>query len=142
MELFSHQMESSMESFVGTIEDCVSDSRNSFNVSECVRWTDKNGNLQEQVNWHRLVITGPRSQEFSGRLFKGTKARFFGRFLITNTEEASVPHQLNEFIVEKIEILDTGSADQFSAARTEFDPENLAAKQIEFSDKPDQNPAL
>ena len=72
------------------------------------RWKDKQGNKQEEVEWHRLVVYSPLAEVLESYARKGSKLYIEGRNKTRKwTDSNGVEKYTTEVLVRNLELLDS-----------------------------------
>lgn len=80
-----------------------------FTVATNERWTDKQGQKQENVEWHTVVVWGKRGENCAKYLKKGREVYVDGRMKTRSWEKDGVKHYKTEVIANDVQFL--GSKD-------------------------------
>jgi single-strand DNA-binding protein len=75
-------------------------------------WKDKDGNQQERVEWHRVVVWGKRGAAAAQFLRKGRAAYVEGRIRTRSYEDKEgTKRYITEVIADEVTFLDGGKRD-------------------------------
>ena len=82
-----------------------------FRIATSERWTDKNGNRQERVEWHRIVAFGRLAEICGEYLSKGRQVYIEGRLQTRSYEDRDgVKCYVTEVIVQDVRFLSSDSS--------------------------------
>ena len=77
-----------------------------FRLATTERWTDKNGQKQEQTEWHRIVVWGKRAEVCSKYLSKGRQVFVEGRIQTRNYDDKDGNKRyITEIIAQRVQFL-------------------------------------
>lgn len=79
-----------------------------FSVATNETWKDKDGNKQERVEWHRIVVWGKLAEVCGKYLSKGRQAYIEGRIQTRNWEKDGVKHYMTEIVADEVKFLGGG----------------------------------
>ncbi len=73
-------------------------------------WKDRDGNMQERTEWHRVVLWGRQAEVANEYLKKGSRVFIEGRLQTRNWEDKDgIKRYTTEIISQNIQFLDTRS---------------------------------
>ncbi len=78
-----------------------------FRVATTERYRDRNGNWQDDTEWHNVVVFGPAAETASRMLKKGSKVCIEGRNKTRQYEKNGETHYITEVIARSIVYLDS-----------------------------------
>ncbi len=77
-----------------------------FRIATSERWTDKNGNRQERVEWHRIVAFGRLAEICGEYLSKGRQVYIEGRLQTRSYEDRDgVKRYVTEIVAQNMQML-------------------------------------
>ncbi len=94
-----------------------------FRVATTERFRDRNGNWQDDTEWHNVVVFGPAAENASRMLKKGSKVCIEGRNKTRQYEKNGQTHYITEVIARSIVYLDSRgerSTPEVSSAFSDF----------------------
>jgi single-strand DNA-binding protein len=74
-----------------------------FGIATNRNWIDANGERQNEVEYHRIVVFGPQAESSSQYLQKGQLAMVEGRLRTTSWETEGVKRYRTEIIAERVQ---------------------------------------
>ena len=78
-----------------------------FSIATNRKWKDKNGELQEETQWHNIVAWGPQAEFLATYLKKGSRLYVEGRLTHRSWEDQSGQKRyMTEVVVENFVPLD------------------------------------
>ena len=78
----------------------------SLRIATTRAWKDRNTNeLQEETQWHRVVLFGKLAENLGSRLHKGAKIYIEGRLQTRTYEKEGQTHYSTEVVAESVECL-------------------------------------
>ena len=80
-----------------------------FSLAVSNRWKDKSGEMQEQTEWHRIVLWGKAADSLQPYLVKGKQIYLEGRLQTRQWEKEGQKHYTTEVKADKIVLLGGGS---------------------------------
>jgi single-strand DNA-binding protein len=90
-----------------------------FSLATTRKWKDRDGNKQEQTEWHNIVVFGKQAEIAGQYLNKGKQVYIEGRIQTRNWEKDGQKHYRTEIICDNFQMLGGGrgqSADQGSSS--------------------------
>ena len=82
----------------------------SFSIATTENWTSKDGEKQEQTEWHRIVLWGKTAESLQPYLVKGKQIYLEGRLQTRQWEKDGQKHYTTEVKADKIVLLGGGGA--------------------------------
>ncbi len=81
-----------------------------FSVATNRKWKDKSGQLQEQTEWHRIVVFGRQAETCEKYLKKGRQAYIEGRLQTRDWEDRDGnKRSTTEIVADTVQFLSGGS---------------------------------
>ena len=77
-----------------------------FTVATSERWIDKDGNKQEEVQWHNCVIWKKPAEIINQYFRKGSQILLTGKVVTRSWEQDGVKKYMTETIVKDFEFVD------------------------------------
>ncbi len=71
-----------------------------FNIATTERWNDKQGQKQEDTQWHRIVVWGKQAENCAQYLSKGRPCYIEGRLQTREWEKDGVKRYTTEVVVD------------------------------------------
>jgi len=93
-----------------------------FSLATSRRWKDKQGQKQENSEWHRIVMFGKLAEIARDYLKKGSKCYIEGRLQTHNWEKDGVTHYTTEIIASEMLMLGAKAEGGSSETATESQP--------------------
>lgn len=94
-----------------------------INVATSETWT-KNGQKNEKVEWHRILVWGKLAEICSKYLAKGSQAYFEGKLQTRSWEKDGKKQYTTEIVVNKVEFLSrSGNQESYSNTKEEVEPD-------------------
>jgi single-strand DNA-binding protein len=91
-----------------------------FNMATNDRWTNKGGEKQERVEWHRIVVWGKQGENCAEYLSKGRQVYVAGRLQTRKwTDSEKVDRYTTEIIALNVQFLGNGKGGVPHSADTE-----------------------
>jgi single-strand DNA-binding protein len=87
-----------------------------FSLALNERWKDKDGNVQERVEWQRVVAFGKRAEVIGEYVKKGNELYVEGKLRTRDYEKDGVKHYITEVVLDNFDFCgqrsggDTGNA--------------------------------
>ena len=81
----------------------------SFSIATTENWTSKEGEKQEQTEWHRIVLWGKTADSLQPYLVKGKQIYLEGRLQTRQWEKEGQKHYTTEVKADKIVLLGGGA---------------------------------
>jgi single-strand DNA-binding protein len=78
-----------------------------FSIATTERWKDKDGQQQEQTEWHRIVAFGRLAEICQEYLHKGSKVYIEGRLQTRSWEQDGVKKYTTEIVAREMKMLDS-----------------------------------
>lgn len=79
----------------------------SFTMATSRRWKDKNGEMQEETQWHNVVAWGPQAETIATYLKKGSKVFVEGRLTHRSwDDQQGQKRYVTEVVLESFVFLD------------------------------------
>jgi len=89
-----------------------------------VATTERNGNEQQQTEWHNIVAWNKLAEIAQKYLRKGSCVLIQGRLRTRNYEDKNkVKHYVTEIIADKLQLLDKRTAENDGAAASRVEPQ-------------------
>lgn len=79
-----------------------------FSVATTERWTDKNGQKQEETEWHRCKIFGKQAEALAKYMTKGKQVLVEGRNKTRSWEKDGVKRYMTEVVATSVQFLGGG----------------------------------
>lgn len=76
-----------------------------FNIATTEAWTGKDGQKQEQTEWHRIVLWGKTADALSQYLTKGKQVAVEGRLQTRQWEKDGAKHYTTEIKADRVTLL-------------------------------------
>lgn len=77
-----------------------------FNIATTEKWKDKEGQMQEQTEWHRIVLWGRQAEIAKEYLHKGNPVYIEGRIQTRNYEDKDgVKRYVTEIVGQRMQLL-------------------------------------
>ena len=94
----------------------------SFSIATTENWTSKDGQKQEQTEWHRIVLWGKTAETLQPYLIKGKQLYLEGRLQTRQWEKDGQKHYTTEVKADKIVLLGGGAgrSDRSAGERPRF----------------------
>jgi single-strand DNA-binding protein len=93
-----------------------------FTLATSRKWKDKNGEMQEETQWHNIVAWGPMAETIATYLKKGSKAFVEGRLTHRSwDDQQGQKRYITEVVAESTVFLD-GPSDGARGARSPVPP--------------------
>lgn len=84
-----------------------------FSVATNESWKDKDGNKQERVEWHRIVVWGKTAENCGKYLSKGRQVYIEGRIQTRNYDDKDgVKRYITEIVADRVDFLGGGDKDE------------------------------
>jgi len=83
-----------------------------FSVATTERYTDKQGQRQEQTEWHNIVVWGKLAEIAAQYLKKGSSVYVEGKIQTRSWENNGQKHYKTEIVASNFQMLDRMSSDQ------------------------------
>jgi single-strand DNA-binding protein len=84
-----------------------------FSVATNEAWKDKDGNKQERVEWHRIVVWGKTAENCGKYLAKGRQVYIEGRIQTRNYDDKDgVKRYITEIVADRVDFLGGGDKDE------------------------------
>ena len=80
----------------------------SFSIATTENWTSKDGQKQEQTEWHRIVLWGKTAETLQPYLTKGKQIYVEGRLQTRQWEKDGQKHYTTEVKADKVVLLGGG----------------------------------
>ena len=81
----------------------------SFNIATTEKWKDKDGQMQERTDWHRVVAWGKLAEIMGEWLKKGSQVYLEGRLQTRSYEDTNgVKKFITEVVAQEMEMLGGG----------------------------------
>ena len=80
----------------------------SFSIATTENWTSKDGQKQEQTEWHRIVLWGKTAETLQPYLTKGKQIYLEGRLQTRQWEKDGQKHYTTEVKADRIVLLSGG----------------------------------
>lgn len=94
-----------------------------INVATSETWT-KNGQKNEKVEWHRILVWGKLAEICGKYLAKGSQAYFEGKLQTRSWEKEGQKHYTTEIVASKVEFLSrSGSQESHTNTKEEAEPD-------------------
>lgn len=94
-----------------------------FTLATNRRWKDKNGEWQDETQWHNLVAWGPQAETIGSYLKKGSRLFVEGRLTHRSWDgQDGQKHYITEIIVENYVFLDAAPEGAKGVAKRETIP--------------------
>ncbi len=94
-----------------------------LSVATSRRYTDKQGNRQEETAWHRVDVWGKLAETCAQYLSKGRQVYIEGRLKYGSYEKDGVKHYTTDIIAENMQMLGgTGGRNQEREPEPPFGP--------------------
>jgi single-strand DNA-binding protein len=87
-----------------------------FSLATTRKWKDRDGNRQEQTEWHNIVVFGKQAEIAGQYLTKGKQIYVEGRIQTRNWEKDGVKHYRTEVICDNFQMLSGGGRGQGGGA--------------------------
>jgi single-strand DNA-binding protein len=114
-----------------------------FSLATSRKWKNKEGELQEEVEWHAISMLGTRASSLAEYLTKGTKIAVDGRLRYRKwTDKEGVSRVMTEIVAQDVELLGGGKQEAgHSAPRQEKadTPKSAASASSGFDDSFDDD---
>ncbi len=81
----------------------------SFSIATTENWTGKDGQKQEQTEWHRIVLWGKTAETLQPYLTKGKQIYLEGRLQTRQWEKDGQKHYTTEVKADKVVLLGGGA---------------------------------
>jgi single-strand DNA-binding protein len=81
----------------------------SFSIATTENWTGKDGQKQEQTEWHRIVLWGKTADTLQPYLTKGKQIYLEGRLQTRQWEKDGQKHYTTEVKADKVVLLGGGA---------------------------------
>lgn len=81
----------------------------SFSIATTENWTGKDGQKQEQTEWHRIVLWGKPAETLQPYLTKGKQIYLEGRLQTRQWEKEGQKHYTTEIKADKVVLLGGGA---------------------------------
>lgn len=79
-----------------------------FSIATNERWTDKNNQKQERVEWHRIVVWGKMAESSAKYLEKGRQVFIEGKLQTRSWEKDGQKHWMTEIVAQNVQFLGKG----------------------------------
>lgn len=76
-----------------------------FSLATTERWTDKQGQRQEQTEWHRCILWGKTADSLQQYLVKGKQVYIEGKLQTRQWEKDGQKHYSTEINVREVKLL-------------------------------------
>lgn len=83
----------------------------SLNVATTRKYKDRNDELQEETEWHRVAVWGKAAENCSAHLRKGSMVYIGGRLKTRTWEDNGVKRYATEIVAEHVQFLDRRQGD-------------------------------
>ena len=80
-------------------------SKTSLSVATSRKYTDKQGNKQEQTEWHNVVAWGKTGEVIAKYVHKGDQVALQGMVTYRQYEKDGVTHYITEIVADRVELL-------------------------------------
>ena len=81
----------------------------SFSIATSERWKNKQGEKQEETDWHNCVVWSPKAEVVESYLKKGSKVMIEGKIKTRQYEKDGEKKYITEIKVDNFEFLDSKS---------------------------------
>jgi len=99
-------------------------------------WKDKDGNKQEGVDYHNIVVFGKQAENVAQYLKKGSSALVEGRLTTRSWEAEGVKKYRTEIIADKVQF---GPRRDASSAPTKMQSQNGKKEEIDTIEYPEED---
>jgi len=106
-----------------------------FSIATTRTWKDKDGQKQEQTEWHRCVIFGKRAEVVKQYVHKGDKFYIEGRLQTRSWETDGVKKYSTEIMVEDFSFGDNPKKDGAQTSSGTEAPSPASVDTIEYPDE-------
>jgi single-strand DNA-binding protein len=79
----------------------------SFSIATSERWKNKQGEKQEETDWHNCVVWSPKAEVVESYLKKGSKVMIEGKIKTRQYEKDGEKKYITEIKVDNFEFLDS-----------------------------------
>jgi len=93
-----------------------------LSVATSRRYTDKQGNRQEETAWHRVDVWGKMAETCGQYLSKGRQVYIEGRLKYGSYEKDGVKHYTTDIVAENMQMLGGGGRGQEREPEAPFGP--------------------
>lgn len=84
-----------------------------FSIATNESWTDKSGNKQEKVEWHKIVVWGKLADNCAKYLSKGREVFVEGRIQTrTYDDKEGIKRYMTEIVANEVKFLGGGDKDK------------------------------
>jgi len=100
--------------FIGSDPELVQTSAGTvtkFGVATTERWKDKDGQLQERTEWHRVVFWGARAETLAKQIGKGSLVEVEGALRSSTWEKDGVKRTSWEIVGSEYRLLGRAASD-------------------------------
>lgn len=91
-----------------------------LSVATTRAWKDRDGNLQEKTEWHRVKLWGKTAEVAGEYLRKGRQVYIEGRLEYGSYEKDGVKHYTTDIVGEDMQMLGGGDRGEGGAPRREY----------------------
>lgn len=98
-------------------------------------WNDKDGNLQEEVQYHNVVVFARTAENVAKYLTKGSSAFVEGRLQTRSWENDGVTHYRTEIVADSVQFGDKG--DKGGDKTADVSAGQYVTKQPDYPDGPE-----
>ena len=79
-----------------------------LNIATNHKWKDRDGNMKEETEWHRVTVFGKSGEAAAKYLSKGRQVYVEGRIKTSSYENASVKHYSTQIIADTVQFIGGG----------------------------------
>lgn len=76
-----------------------------FSVATTEKWQNKNGNQEQRVSWHRIVVWGNLAESCAKLAGKGTRVLIHGKLQYRSYESNGITRNVVEIVASNIQFL-------------------------------------
>lgn len=103
-----------------------------FGVATNKRWKDTDGNLQEQVEFHNIVMWGNQAETLAPMITKGSPIFVEGRLQTRSWEKDGIKRYSTEIVADNVILLGGRRSETTEAEPTRPETEEVDISEIPF----------
>ena len=103
----------------------------SMSIATNRKWKDKDGNLQEDVQYHNIVVFGKQAESCAKYLTKGSSALVVGRLETRSWEKDGVKQYRTEVVAEDVTFGSKPQASKVGNTSVDY-PDDIGEENIPF----------
>ena len=113
--------------------------KTSLSVATSRRYTDKQGNKQEQTEWHNVVAWGKTGEVIAKYVHKGDQVALEGMVTYRQYDKDGTTHYITEIIADRVELLSARAKQEEPVPTNRIETDPVEMKQ-DLKDQTDDLP--